>query len=126
MTFYVKLFLLSIILALLCLVGKYLSNPSFINSFVFSSIIFFTILTALIHMLASRSIAGNNHRQFSTAIMAGLTFKLLASALFVLIYSLFKRPDTILVIIPFFLFYICFTILEVVEFMRLNKRFQKS
>jgi hypothetical protein len=77
-------------------------------------------------MLASRSIAGNNHRQFSTAIMAGLTFKLLASALFVLIYSLFKQPDTILVIIPFFLFYICFTILEVVEFMRLNKRFQKS
>ncbi len=126
MSFYIRLLLLCLVLVAICAIVQFSNSSSFINTFAYSSIAFFAIVTALIHFIARRSIAGNNHRRFSTAIMGGMTIKLFSSALFVLIYSLFKKPESIIIIIPFFIFYISFTVLEVMEFMRLNKMLQEK
>lgn len=126
MSFYIRLLLLSIILLLLTYATQFIPDNTVINHFAYSSILFFAFTTALIYFISYRSISGNNHRQFSTAVMAGMTIKLFASALFVLIYSLLKKPDSILIVLPFFVYYLCFTILEVAEYLRLNKSIQRN
>jgi hypothetical protein len=126
MPFYLRLLLLTILLTAITALLQFTTSSLYINTFAYSSILFFSLITLTIYLTVQRNIAGNNHRQFSTAIMGGMTIKLFCSALFVLIYSLFKRPESIIIVVPFFIYYICFTILEVTEFMRLNKMFQNK
>ncbi len=126
MSFYIRLLFLSIALISVTYATQFIPNNTVVNHFAYSSILFFTLTTALIFFISYRSISGNNHRQFSTAVMAGMTIKLFASALFVLLYSLIYKPASILIVIPFFVYYLCFTIIEVAEYLRLNKSIQNK
>ena len=92
------------------------------SNFAYYSIIFFFFITISIVYISYNSITKNNHRQFSTIIMAGMTLKLLAAAIFVLLYAAFSKPISILIVVPFFIYYIAFTTIEIAEFLRLNKQ----
>ncbi len=122
MSFYLRLIILSVSLTMITYVTQQYSGLTFINAFAYSSILFFAIITAVIYAVASRSISGKNHRMFSTAVMGSMTIKLFASVLFVLFYSLIQKPPSVLIILPFFLFYICYTVIEISAFIQLNKK----
>jgi hypothetical protein len=126
MSFYIRLLILTILLLAISYASQLIPANNIINHFAYSSILFFAVITWLIYFITHRSIAGSNHRQFSTAVMAGMTIKLFASALFVLIYSLIKKPESILIVLPFFVYYLCYTVLEVYEYLRLNRSLQSK
>ncbi len=98
-----------------------LENMQPFENFTYSIFIFYAVLSPIMFWWASKGIISNNNYKFVTAITGGMTIKLLLSLVFIVTYAFIFKPGKPNFIIPFFVDYSCYTILEVVEMMKLTK-----
>jgi hypothetical protein len=73
--------------------------------------------------MAARGISTNNSYRFVSMVTGSFTGKLLLCVVFILMYALIAKPaGKPFFILPFFLYYIVFTVLEVWALLKLNKQ----
>jgi len=98
------------------------SNVDFIGLMAYGLLIFFFMFSLVAVWLSQNALRANNHRQFLNALTGSMVAKVLLTAFLVLIFGLVERPKSVLVVIPMFVYYAVFTVLEVVEFLKLNRQ----
>lgn len=115
-----------VIIALVLFVGTWAldhySNVDFIGLMAYGLLIFFFVFSLIAVWLSQNALRANNHRQFLNALTGSMVAKVLLTAFLVLILALVEKPKSVLVVIPMFVFYVVFTVLEVTEFLKLNKQ----
>ena len=84
-------------------------------------LIFNALLSPFIFWIASRGITDKNNYRFVNAVMGSMTIKLLLSVIFIMVYAMMAAPGKPYFIIPFFVDYVSYTILEVREMVKLTK-----
>jgi len=110
---------------LLCMATWFLehySDVNFIGPMAYGLLVYFFVFSIIAVYLSQHALVTDNHRRFLNALTGSLVAKVLVTAFVVLIFSLVDRPKTVLVILPMFVYYVVFTVLEVAEFMKLNHR----
>ena len=122
MKFFTRATILVIVLFVLTYFLQRIPAFNFINTFVYSSLAFFYLLTLLIIGIIAGAMKRTNNRQFVSMITAAIGIKIFASIIFVLVYCIINKPTSILIIVPFFFYYALFTIIEVAEMLRLNAK----
>jgi len=98
------------------------SNVDFIGLMAYGLLIFFFMFSLVAVWLSQNALRANNHRRFLNALTGSMVAKVLLTAFLVLIFGLVERPKSVLVVIPMFVYYAVFTVLEVVEFLKLNRQ----
>jgi hypothetical protein len=121
-SYFIKVILLAVILFATTWCVDNFTNVDAIGLVAYGSLIFFFVFSIAAVMFSQNAIAQNNHRKFINALTGSMVGKVLLTALVVLILALVEKPKSILVIVPLFVYYVSFTILEVMEFLRLNKK----
>ncbi len=116
-----KYFAVTFMMALFCIAVSQLDKMQPFENFTYSIFIFYAVLSPLLFWWASKGILSNNNYKFITAITGSMTVKLLLSLVFIVAYAFLFKPGKPYFIIPFFIDYSCYTILEVVEMMKLTK-----
>jgi hypothetical protein len=117
LSFPVKLLLLSISIAVLVkLTLTYLPNYN-PGTFVWYALIFFTLLTYVIYMIASMGVNRGNKTFIYTA-FGTMIIRLLASVFFIIIYLLVNQEKNLSFIVSFLSFYLFFTIFEIYHLVR--------
>ncbi|MFT4664555.1 MAG: Zn-dependent protease with chaperone function [Polaribacter sp.] len=115
--------LIGLTLALILLVvlsGYYPPLASYQDIFSIS-IFFFVAFSVLTYWLADSAAHSSNKFAFTQATFLFLFGKLLFSVLILVVYKLVALPETNLYVLPFFLVYLCYTILETGFMMRLGR-----
>lgn len=122
-----KLLIVSVPLALMVIFSMQAEAFAKYQLFIWGSLAFFFVLSCGVYLLAAKGVVNNNNHRFVSMIMAAFTGKLLLCVIFILAYALVIRPQgKPFFIIPFFVFYIVFTSLEVVELLRLTRQANKK
>jgi hypothetical protein len=121
-SYIIKVILLAVILFATTWCVDRFTNFHAIGLVGYGLLIFFFVFSIVAVILSQKAIAQNNHRKFVNALTGSMVGKVLLTALLVLILGLVEKPKSILVVVPMFVYYVSFTILEVVEFLRLNKK----
>jgi len=116
-----KYFVVTLMMIVFSIVVSRLENMQPFENFTYSIFIFYAVLSPIMFWWASKGIISNNNYKFVTAITGSMTVKLLLSLVFVVTYAFLFKPGKPYFIIPFFVDYSCYTILEVVEMMKLTK-----
>jgi len=119
--FFIRLTILAILLLAVTYALQQIPGVNFIDVFAYSSIAFFYFLTLLIILIIGRAVSRTNNRQFVSMITAAIGIKIFASIIFVLAFAFIHMPQSILIVLPFFLYYAALTIIEVAEMLKLNK-----
>ena len=94
------------------------------ESFNYSIFIFYAVISPFIFWWACSGITSKNNYKFVATVTGSMTVKLLLSVIFIVGYAMITKPaegTKPFFIIPFFVDYCCFTILEVVEMVKLSK-----
>lgn len=113
--------MVTFIMAMFCVAVSRLEKMQPFESFTIAVFIFYALVSPVLFWWASKGILSNNNYKFITAITGSMTVKLLLSLVFVVAYAFLFKPGKPYFIIPFFVDYSCYTILEVVEMMKLTK-----
>ncbi len=108
------LIVLLIILQLLALI------PAFI-AFSWFCLVFLTIVSVISFSLTARSALQSSTQQFLMAITLSFIAKFVLCITGIVAYILIVKPKSLLIVIPFFIFYSVFTCLEVSELFSLLK-----
>ncbi len=116
-----KFFIVTFFMALFSVSVSRLAKMQPFEIFTISIFLFYAMLSPVLFFWASNGITSKNNYKFVSAITGSMTVKLLLSLLFVVAYAIFFKPAKPYFIIPFFVDYSCYTILEVVEMMKLTK-----
>ena len=98
------------------------SRVDFVGLMAYGLLIFFFVFSLVAVWLSQNALRANNHRRFLNALTGSMVAKVLLTAFLVLIFGLVEKPASVLVVIPMFVYYAVFTVLEVVEFLKLNKQ----
>ena len=88
--------------------------------FTWISLAFFSLITALTLYIGLKGLEKNSYG-FVASVNGIVLVKLMLSVVLVLVYVLIERPKDPKFIIPFFIFYILFTIFEVREILMAQK-----
>lgn len=88
--------------------------------FTWISLLFFSLITALTLYIGLRGLEKNSYG-FVASVNGIVLVKLMLSAVLVLVYVIITRPHNPVFIIPFFVFYILFTVFEVRELLMAQK-----
>ncbi|MBK9731856.1 MAG: hypothetical protein IPO83_11320 [Chitinophagaceae bacterium] len=88
--------------------------------FTWISLVFFSLITALTLYIGLRGLEKTSYG-FVASVNGIVLVKLLLSAVLVLMYVVITRPHNPAFIIPFFVFYILFTVFEVRELLLAQK-----
>ena len=86
------------------------------------ALLFFAIISQASMALLFRGIKNKSNHQFVGMVSASTTVKLLSSAGFIVIWALAVHPEKPYFIIPFFFYYIVFTIFDVGLMLKLIKQ----
>lgn len=116
-----KYFVVTLMLIVFSIAVSRLENMQPFENFTYSIFIFYAVLSPIMFWWASKGIISNNNYKFVTAITGSMTIKLLLSLVFIVTYAFLFKPGKPYFIISFFVEYSCYTILEVVEMMKLTK-----
>lgn len=116
-----KYFTVTLILIVFCGAASKLVKLQPYENFTYSIFIFYAVLSPLLFLWASKGITSKNNYKFVSAVTGSMTVKLLLSLVFVVAYAVLFKPEKPYFIIPFFVDYSCYTILEVAEMMKLTK-----
>lgn len=115
----------AVVAVLLCIgtwaVGHY-GRVDFIGPMAYGLLVFFFVFSIIAVFLSQNALVTSNHRRFLNAITGSMVAKVLLTAFVVLIFALVDRPKSVLVILPLFVYYVVFTVMEVSEFMKLNRK----
>ena len=116
-----KYFVVTFMLAMSCVSISRLEKMQPFENFTYSIFIFYAVLSPLLFLWAAKGITSKNNYKFISAVTGSMTVKLLLSLVFVVAYAVLFKPEKPYFIIPFFVDYSCYTILEVSEMMKLTK-----
>lgn len=95
------------------------------QDFTWLSLIFFSLLTALTLYIGLRGLEKSSYG-FVASVNGIVLLKLMLSVILVLLYVIFVKPKEPLFILPFFLFYILFTVFELRELLLAQKAKSKD
>ena len=122
-SYFKNLFIATLILTLLTYFLCRLEQFASTQLFIWSSLVFFFLLSCGVYAMASRGISTANNHRFVSMITGSFTGKLLLCVVYVLVYALIVRPEgKPFFIIPFFIYYIVFTVMEVWALLKLTKQ----
>ncbi|HUM48358.1 MAG TPA: hypothetical protein PLD84_15610 [Chitinophagales bacterium] len=108
-------------MAFIVALGTYLiPGMASFQIFTWISLAFFSLITALTLYIGLKGLEKNSYG-FVASVNGIVLVKLMLSAVLVLVYVLIERPKDPKFIIPFFIFYIVFTIFEVREILMAQK-----
>ena len=93
-----------------------------IGIFSWVALVFLAGISQLTMLLLFRGIKNKSNHQFIGMVSASTTIKLLCSAFFIVIWAIAMHPTNAFFIIPFFLFYIVFTVFDVGLMLKLIKQ----
>ena len=119
--FYVRLALLSVIVAGLLLAQRWvpdLYEHQLIN-WVF--LLFFIVFTILTYFAAQRAAKSPNLNTYTSVILGAIFGKLFFTIIILITYNELMAPSSNLFILPFFLIYFLFTIFELQFLIKLGK-----
>jgi len=88
-------------------------------------IVFFLLTTNLVFYLQLKAITAKETR-FVNTFLVSTGFKLLFFLAIILVYALLVRNDAVLFIIDFFILYLIFTVLEVLNISKIQHRLRKE
>lgn len=100
-------------------VGFFLLFPTMSNIWQGMSILFFFAVSAIVHRFLLKEI--DNPKKFVMRFMMTTTMKLLLYLSVILTFVLLNKSQAVAFVIAFLLFYIIFTVFEVLAFVRINK-----
>ncbi|MBA3649383.1 MAG: hypothetical protein H0W62_12665 [Chitinophagales bacterium] len=114
--FFVRLIILTIIMVVIVAALNYVS-PLFeaFEVFTWITLLFFFLITALIFYFGLKAIKTENAYRFVSIINGSVLVKILLCGFFIMGYALLVKPKDVLFIIPFFFFYIVYTVFEIRE-----------
>jgi len=121
-SFFIKLILFTIVLAVVIAVLNFLS-PFFqsFQSFTWMSLVFFFLLTLLAGFMALRSLEKSPHG-FIASVNGIVVLKLFLSIALIILYLVIAKPGSPKFITSFFALYILFTAFEIREFIIVQKK----
>jgi hypothetical protein len=123
-----KFFFLSLTLTAFITVGILFTSSFFIPSLTnyanlgWISLILFMNITFLMFILGQKTINSPNKMLFSNVSMGFVLFKMLFSLMIVIAYKKITHPTSNLFIVPFFIVYITFTILETYLMIKITRK----
>ena len=109
--FYLRLFLLSTLVAAILLGWNTFGPLNFRNTFSWYALVFFIISTAVIHYFMQES-AKKSPQVFVRSFMAVTTIKLLAYLLFIVVIMMNRPPGVKVFVLHFLFFYFIYTSFE--------------
>lgn len=121
-TFFIKSAVIAVVLCVATWAVGYYANVDFIGPMAYGLLAYFFLFSVIAVFLSQNALVASNNRRFLNAITGSLVAKVLLTAVVVLIFALVDRPKSILVVVPLFIYYVVFTVLEVSEFMKLNRK----
>jgi len=92
--------------------------------FTWLSLAFFFLISLVVLYFGEKGIRSKSQRTFTAMINLGTLLRLVGGASLVLIYALLIKPSDKLFVVPFFLFYLCYTVFDVAYLIRLNRKQQ--
>lgn len=92
------------------------------NLFSWVTLFFMAGISQITMLLLFRGIKNKSNHQFVGMVSASTTIKLLCSAFFIVLWAVITHPVNAFFILPFFLFYIVFTVFDVGLMLRLIKQ----
>lgn len=101
-----------IVIGLGALVALLISRLYGYPGFTWFSFGLFTLLSLLIFRLGKNSMNSSNPNAFIRVVMGSTAIKILAAMISILVYMQLFKPEDKLFVIPFFAFYLLFTIYE--------------
>ena len=124
--FFKKLLVVDFVLLVILMVLQYIIVlPAFIE-FIWLCLIFFNLVSVIIFSLSARGALHKSPHRFMTFITGSFILKFVLCITGIVAYVLIMKPKSILIVIPFFIFYAVFTALEVSELLYLLKGLKKK
>jgi hypothetical protein len=121
-SFFVKSAVVGVLLCGATWAVEHYAEVNFIGPMAYGLLVYFFVFSIIAVFLSQNALVANNHRRFLNALTGSLVAKVLLTAFVVLVFALVDRPKSVLVILPLFVYYVVFTVLEVAEFMKLNRK----
>jgi hypothetical protein len=109
--FYLRLFLLSALVAILLFVWNSYGPLNFRNNLSWYALVFFVVSTALIHYFLTQS-AKQSPQVFVRSFMAITTIKLLAYLMFIVVFMMNRPPGGKVFVLHFLMLYFIYTSFE--------------
>lgn len=125
-SFYIKVTIVAVILLLLTLFVEHNTDIGMVGPMAYGLLVFFFVFSIAVILLSQNALTAKNHRLFVNALTGSMVAKVLLTAFVVLVFGLIERPKSILIVVPLFVYYTTFTVLEVIEFLRLNKKYSSK
>lgn len=121
--YFKKLFIVTVILALLALLANQTELFASFQLFTWLSLTFFFLVSCGVYLMASKGVSANSSYRFVSMVMGSFTGKLMLCIVFLLLYVAIAKPQgKPFFIIPFFIFYIVYTVMEMIELLKLNSK----
>jgi len=121
-----RLFIIDLVLLVILVVLQLAVSLPGIMPFSWFCLVFFNVIGIIIFFVAARGVLHKSSHRFMAFFSGSFLLKFLFCILGVIGYVLIMKPKTILIIVPFFIFYAIFTSLEVSELMFLLKGIKKK
>lgn len=121
--YFKKLFIVTVILALLALLANQTELFVSFQLFTWLSLTFFFLVSCGVYLMASKGVSANSSYRFVSMVMGSFTGKLMLCTVFLLLYVVIAKPQgKPFFIIPFFILYIVYTVMEMIELLKLNAK----
>jgi hypothetical protein len=101
------------------------NNYEGLSSYFWINLVFFSCLTLLVFWGVIKILFKAPDRYFMAAVLGGFMVKIFGSLLFFLIIYFLMKPEVILFLIPFAIYYLVFTILETVFLVQISDEISK-
>jgi hypothetical protein len=90
--------------------------------FTWESLAFFFVVTLLLFVLALNGVRNRSHSSFMGTVFGAMAIKFIICIVAVIVYLKVIKPDSIIFILPFFVMYVIFTVIETASLVRAIKQ----
>lgn len=108
----IRLGILTLMVCFIFLPVGYMPYFEGAKGFIWISIAFFSIMTAITYPIASIGIVKRSHASFTAYVFGAMAIKFFACILLIMAYYFYTKTDQISFVIPFFMVYFIYTIFE--------------
>ena len=115
--YFLQLLLFSALIAIVIVILKQFFQGNYIHQAIWMILIFYTILTAIIHYMTSNAVSRSDS-SFITAVLGSIGLKLLLSIAFMIFYLLNNRVNSVWFAVDLIVLYLFFTVFEIYSLLR--------
>lgn len=119
-SFVLKLLFFTVILALVSVFCFYVLDKSYFVNNVFLMLPFYFLVTTVSFYIIFKTYK-KSFSKFTNSFMLVTSSKLIVLLFFLLVYVMFNRSQAVVFIVWYFLFYLAFTIFEVLHLLKFDK-----